>query len=415
MATVAAVAAAAATVGSAAYSASQSGGGKGGGGAPGMPPVPPWEHIFDRGTGQMLDEERRMMEDAIAQGNLMQPEVYKLLGYEPVYDSTHDDTVSQLAANADAAQKAFEGLDDRKEQIKAHDLDDARSKLQDIPKGKAHAAERKQAKDTIFNLKKELRDISDNRIPYMKQAALAQSRLSDAQTLPRRVVGFKKLDQPADPTQSKGDLYRMAFDLENKTLVNALQGKEPIDATLKYNFDQKEQQLRESLRRNLGEDYETSSAGMQALANFDRERNEAFQQYNTATIQSFSNLTEQRANSLSNLTTARIQQLYLPSGVQMDRASALGKAAGDRIQYENERMDQRNALLGAQQHQYSANQASNQAQAAQIQQLGSNFGQGLSSAAGSLAKYLGNTPSGTTPNPAGTYDPAGPNLPGATA
>src|SRR5207247_8369545 len=64
----------------------------------------------------------------------------------------------------------------------------------------------------------------------LRQQELADRQLWDAQALPRRVVGMKKLDQPADPTQSGGDLYRMASDLQNQTLVRALQGEEPGDA-----------------------------------------------------------------------------------------------------------------------------------------------------------------------------------------
>src|SRR5574337_1699386 len=94
--------AAAGSVAAAGVSASKSGG-KGGGGAPQYKGMSPWEKIFNRGTADMQDEERKVMEDSLAQANWMQPEMYKLLGYEPVYD----DRVSpdQLKALGDAADQ----------------------------------------------------------------------------------------------------------------------------------------------------------------------------------------------------------------------------------------------------------------------------------------------------------------------
>lgn len=49
--------------------------------------IPPWEFTYNKGTRDIFDEERGVIEDGIAQGNLMQPEIYKALGFEPVYDS----------------------------------------------------------------------------------------------------------------------------------------------------------------------------------------------------------------------------------------------------------------------------------------------------------------------------------------
>src|SRR5262249_3000475 len=145
------------------------------------------------------------------------------------------------------------------------------------------------------------RDYTSKLSALKGQAAIASRALSDAQSLPQRVVGFNKLDRPADPTGSPGGLYQMAFDLENESLVRALKGEEPVDGTLKTHWDQQEQELRNRLRNQLGPDYETSTAGAQALAVFDTQRNNAFASFNQDLVKALSAETESRAASLSNL------------------------------------------------------------------------------------------------------------------
>jgi hypothetical protein len=376
MATTIAVVGVAASAGAAAYSASQQGG-KGGGGAPSVAAPTNVERIFNRGTADMLDEERRIMEDSLAQANFMQPELYKLLGYEPIYDEAQAD-ITPLANRADELNAQLNGS------IRA--LNTVRAAKG--PKAKREAA-RAAGYMNVNALKKARKDL-------MRQKELADRELSAAQTTGRRVVGLKKLEQSGDPTQSQGDLYRMAFDLQNQTLVNALQGKEPVDATLKTAFEEKEKALRERLRRTLGSDYETSSAGMEAIANFDRERSEAFKQFNQELVRSFSSMTESRAASLSDLTSARMQQLLFPSNAQAARALTLGQAASDRQQVSDLRQRERGLQFEGKKAKYEADRARSEARTQAISSLIGSVGGGLSGAAGSAGSFAGASAAPTT-------------------
>lgn len=57
--------------------------------------------------------------------------------------------------------------------------------------------------------------------------------------------------------------------------VNALEGNAPVDPGLERNLGLQEQTLRNQLRAQLGGGYETSTPGMQALANFNQRATEA--------------------------------------------------------------------------------------------------------------------------------------------
>jgi hypothetical protein len=364
MATTAAVVAAGATVAAAgAQAAGAASSGKGGGG-PSVPETPLWERIFSRGTADLLDEERRVMEDALGQANFLQPELYALLGYEPVYATEQAKDVAGLSEKANAiGQKLNETI----------------ASLNTVKAAKGKKAKRAAAEAAGF---KNVAEMKRARADLLRQKALADRELGDAQALPRRVVGFRKLDQPADPTRSKGDLFRMALDLQNQTLVNALQGKEPIDATLRAAWDEKEKALRERLRRTLGPDYETSSAGIEALANLDRERNQSFEQYNREVIGQFSALTESRATALSNLTGAALQQMLFPANSQLQRGLLLGQAASDRNEFRKVQMAERGQQFDQKARVAEAEAARDKARADAIAGIGSALGGLAQGAAG---------------------------------
>lgn len=223
----------------------------------------------------------------------------------------------------------------------------------------------------------------------MRQAEDLQRQFSDAQTMPRRVVGVKKLDHPADPTSSGGDLYRMAFDLQNESLVRALKGEEPVDATLKNQWDMKERDLRESLRRSMGEDYMNSTGGAQALSQFDTARNAAFTNFNRQLVGELSGETQARAESLSNLTSARMQQLLYPARSQQEASMALGQAAQSRLGIAGLFQHERTAQYEGKNNAYAQDQANAAARSQAMASLLNSAGQGIGAAGPTAGSALG--------------------------
>lgn len=308
MATIAAVASAAVVAGAAAYSASQAASaGGGGGGGSGVEAPGAAERLFNRGTHDILDEERAVLEDALHQGDLIAPEMYRALGLEPVYDRPEDPELSQLSEQSNALADQLNVL-----QIEKANLNSQRGKGQ------------KGRQKRLNQIKREIKKIR-------KTEAAVNDALGRKSTTPRRIVGFNKIPGVADPTGSEGGAFGGALNQFNDHLSAALAGKEPIDPTLKTAFDEKEQALRERLRRHMGQDYETSSAGIEALRNFDRERSEAFALYNRKAIDDYARLGESRAAALSGLTNARLRNLQVPIAARIAQAQALEGAATARM------------------------------------------------------------------------------------
>lgn len=227
-----------------------------------------WERLFNRGTEDVLNEERQAVEQAMAQGALISPEMYRALGYEPIME----DRSADLAAATS-----------KRDEIKAQ-LAEAEAKLTKRRKGGLgkHPGHKFDWEEKAGPLKKQVRLLRS-------QLNEAERTLGDISAAPLRITGFNKID-PTDPTQAKGGAYREAFDLQNETLRRAMLGEESIDPTLEREYQERERLLRERLRRTIGPDYESSSAGIEALANFDREKSEAKWQYNRQTVKDFSAL-----------------------------------------------------------------------------------------------------------------------------
>lgn len=368
--------AAVAAAGAQAYGASQ--GGKGGGGGPRGAGLA--ERLFNRGTRDVLNQERAVMQDALAQARFLQPEMYRALGYEPIYDDRSQANVQAAGSKVDALQGELDALQEGRIGLKG---------------------KRKRAKN-----KKQAKRVQ-------RELAIAQRQLGDAQTVGQRVVGIRKLSteemiQSGEPD----DLFRVAFDLQNQTLVRALRGEEPIDATLKTSFEERERSLRDRLRNHLGPDYETSTAGQQALANFAREKSEAFQQFNRETIKDFSAMTESRATALSNLTGSRLEQLLYPAKAQAGLAEALGGTAGRRVEYGKFRQQER-GIMGKDQEEVLQNPAFTAAGALKF------AGEGLTALAGNpyLSDVEGAVKSGSTSvaNALAGREIAGPVQPGGAS
>lgn len=294
------------------------------------PPAPGLrERLFSRGTESILNEERSVLEDAAAQGKFLEPELYRALGLEPIYDTEEGPDITGMSAALSGRQEQlgalrseFAAATNRKRELGLA--------LRRAPAGPAGREERLAIKTEQKQLNAVLRATPRQNKALQREIANLGDQLGQAQAVGRRVVGFRRLDGVADPTGSAGGAFGSALDAYNEHLAAALSGAEPLDPTLKREFDERERGLRERLRRNMGPDYETSSAGIEALRNFDREKAEAFAQYNTERIDTFSKLGESRASILSELTSARLKNLAFVPSFRGSLGEALGGAAKDR-------------------------------------------------------------------------------------
>lgn len=391
MATIAVGVAAAATVASTAYSASQSASaGKGGGGSVPQPQTAAlWENIFNRDTADILGNERAMYDNAMAASNFMDDNMYRALGYEPIYDEAQDADVAGLS-------QQYNAINDQMNAVQAKWA---------ALKGQKAAKNAKQAKargvPTQAGKKKQLKQLKQQETALSRQAEAARQALSQAQTVPRRVVGLKpiqpevggagrdvrgamQLAQLPDPTSSKDGLYAAALDLELNNLVRALKGEEPADPTLVRTLDEEQRQLENQLARNLGPDYATSTPGIEALANQRKRRAEALATYNREAITTYSNLSTQRATSLSSLRAQRLDQEAYPVKLRLAEIMATNDVVASRIDYLAERRYDRGQNTEAEMNTYTAEQNARAARAAARAQTAQAIAQVGKSVAGGI-------------------------------
>jgi hypothetical protein len=344
---------------------------------------------LNRGTLDILNEERAVLENAINQGNQISPELYRALGLEPIYGSDAPD-LAGLRQSRDDLRGRENALMAERDQLK----------------GKKGGGKQKR----LQQIKKELHAVK-------RQAQDAEKALGEGLTAGRTIIGFDRIAGVADPTGSAGGGFGAALDEFGAHRAAALAGKEPVDPTLLRAFDEKERALRENLRRQLGTDYENSTAGQQALANLSRERAEAVALYNTDRITTFSALEESRAGALSELTSARLKQLMSPALFTASLGESLEglTAARDR----HSELMQRERQVATEQRQ-NAERENAKTQSGGASSLLGNLLGGVGAASSSLggmasqqgwsasglARYLGGTGDGATGG--GT----GPDMPG---
>jgi len=314
-ATAAVVVAGAAVAGTVMQATAGSGGGGGGGGASALAPGLR-ERLFNRTSRDMLDAERSILDDSLAQGKQLEPAMYAALGLEPIYDRPED---TGYADASNALNKA---------QSDSNSLREQRAALQASKPGKGLRGKAKT--QAMHGKKREMRRLTRATNLADRQTAILSKDVEQRGAVGRRIVGFKSIAGVADPTGSSGGAFGSALDSFNLHLSDALAGKEPLDPTLKSSFDERERNLRQRLLNQMGPDYETSTAGSQALANFDRERSEAYAAYNRQSIEGYAGLSERRASALADLTTGRLKNLAFPADFRAQLGKNLESAANAR-------------------------------------------------------------------------------------
>jgi len=260
------------------------------------------EKLLGKEVRSLISSESDLMSNAMGQFSNLSPELYAAaLGMVPQYEDNSAD-LSAASQARDAIQAEVQQIQDAlgmsKKERKAAGLPGNPEKL------------RKQLKLAQRNLTN------------------ATNRFRDLEAMPKRITGFEKASPdmlPADSPLSSQNPYNQIRSTTNEGLLAALRGEAPVDQTLTNQWNEAEDQLREKLRRQLGPDYETSTAGIQAIANFEREKSESFQAYNRQTILDYSALSIQN----EQLNQAMLQGIlergtYLPT-TQMALAGQLNQ------------------------------------------------------------------------------------------
>lgn len=162
-----------------------------------------------------------------------------------------------------------------------------------------------------------------------------------------KITGFEKAQTPAQAQDEQiSNLFR------ERTLAS-LKGELPIDPGLTRQLGESEKTLRDTLRKQLGPGYETSTPGIEALANFNQRKNEAISAAQRGDLSLSQQLGIQQQQASAGGTTSSLQQLIAsgnfqqPSGDPFASASTLAAGLrGERMT--RDQMDAQAAQANAQ-------------------------------------------------------------------
>lgn len=127
------------------------------------------------------------------------------------------------------------------------------------------------------------------------------------------ITGFKRVE---------GENEGLRNEVEEQLLerqLTALRGDLPIAPGLLRDLREQEQTLRESLIRQLGAGFETSSPGIEALANFNLRRNEILEAARRGDIAQAGQLATEAGVTASNLLTQKLSNIFQVPGFGLQR------------------------------------------------------------------------------------------------
>jgi hypothetical protein len=273
------------------------------------------ETMFKNATSDMLDEARGVVENSVGQGQMLDPQIYQMLGLEPQYQDNSAE-LQQSQGSLDSQQKQ---LDDAQQTV---------AQLQSVPKGRRSPAQRQQ----LRQLKKQ--------IPNLQTAySKAQTAHGNLMTSQKTITGLNRLDPskiPADSPFSSANPLNQAQATESQRLNQYLAGSAPgatgtgaaaVDPTLVHQYDAAESALRAKLQQRYGPDYENSSVGQMALQNFGRQKNEAYATWNQQQVEKYNSLAFSGQANLQSLLGQRIGLMREPQGNEQQSAAGLSNVA----------------------------------------------------------------------------------------
>lgn len=187
----------------------------------------------------------------------------------------------------------------------------------------------------------------------------AQKRLKslEAKLKGLKPTGFKKGDitgfkQIVDPLKAKrGEIEKSLLDRE----LAALQGKLPVDPALQRSLEESGINLQDMLRSQLGPGFSTSTPGIQALAEFEKRKNETLDAARRGDINLAETLGQSRQAGNQSLIDAFFSRTSGTVAGPQSLAGSFGQAAGNPLAFlQQQRQMQLQAALGNQSSQSAA-------------------------------------------------------------
>lgn len=220
---------------------------------------------------EAINTQRALLIDQLRQQNLVAPYIYQQAGLQPIYG----DGIDPLTGQPGQVIVGFNQVD-TPELIAQREALTNQAELSKLQLGDARLA------------------------AFLEPVALEQAGYTLQKDDKGNITGL--VLNPEGPAALQNDVNTQLL----KRTQQALAGTLPVDPNLQRQFDTSEAVLRSQLAKNLGPGYETSTPGIQALADFTKRKNETIYSAQHGEISFADQLAQAgQATNANNLRTAQ--------------------------------------------------------------------------------------------------------------
>jgi hypothetical protein len=163
---------------------------------------------------------------------------------------------------------------------------------------------------------------------------------AEAEAAANRPRGIRRVGEPGGVLGTERD--RRLFDVLLGRIETAARGEAGADPELERRLAEEERQVHEVLRRQLGPDYATSSAGIEALAEFSQRANELRTEFARRDLTELLPIIGAERGRLAEIAGVRQALLAFPAVLPGEAARTLASLAG--VNLEELRMMQQDRL-----------------------------------------------------------------------
>ncbi len=300
------------------------------------PPKPTSQELnLQTQQASLLEQQRVQLEQQLRDQQLLQPLLYQQAGLQPIYGPVQ----AQQQRTAPPGM-LFGGIG----------ADGQPSFVPDTPRNRAHGGTREYALPVTEQQVVGYQDAfaQDREAQRARQVELENLQQQFARQQLEQATEAQRLEDLLTPELLRGQGYEGIYDASGKLTgvsptegllrqrqiegklqersLAALEGRLPVDPALLQDLEREEATIRETLRRQVGSGYETSSPGIETLGQFAQRKSailEGARRGDISLAQQLSLAQGEGRRADTSATLGTLQGLY-PVGGGSDLASAFG-------------------------------------------------------------------------------------------
>lgn len=260
---------------------------------------------------ELLDMQTELLQQAVAAGQagqnlnaLLTPILLEEAGY--TVNRATEDVINPQFVSLKKEREKLRNQVRKNEQYFARG-EDGKLRLSRAGRGSLDASKRKQ----LMELMNKVNSVEEK---FRKTEQYTQ-RAGD-------ILGLERLPEEADPAQNlREENEQLLLERQNA----ALRGELPVNPALLSSLDEQEEELRAQLMQNLGEGFETSTPGIEALSEFEQKKQAILEAARRDDIATAGGLANQMGSFMQGVTGNRFAQTGAILGSQFGGATNLAQ------------------------------------------------------------------------------------------